>query len=156
MVDKNKLSKYFDNEWNDKKDLRFDYFNRKINGINNENCPVILFDIISLFARDCDYKLNECYLDSKRLFINGIYRKEKSELMLRFAGVNNELVVARVCFINRRCGNMTELYKILKYIQKKYKTGKIVIESVMTEEMKQWCEKNGFKKLNESNCYSDI
>lgn len=145
----------FNNEWNTGVEHNFDYFRPKNGMINNQNCPLIFFDIISLFARDCDYKLKECYIDAKRLFIIGIHKEGKCELMLRFAGSKNKLVVAKVCFVHQRCGNMTELYKILENIKRRYKTGKIVIESVMTEGMKQWCKKNGFEKKEESMNYEE-
>lgn len=140
---------FFDNKWNNSKKPEFDFFGSKLRGMSNENCPIIFFDIISLFARDCDYKLKTCYVDSKRLFITGINKNEMNELMLRYAGAKNELIVARISFIQQRKGQMTELYTILKRIQKKYKTGKIVIESVLTEPMEQWCSKHGFEKIND-------
>ncbi|WP_417202670.1 hypothetical protein [Acetoanaerobium sticklandii] len=152
-TNKRKTKNFFKNEWRNQKNLDFNFFNSKSRGICNRNCPVIFFDIISLFARDCDYKLKECHVDAKRLFITGINKKDKNELMLRYAGDRNELIVARICFIEQRQGKMTELYTILKRIQKKYKTGKIIIESVMTEGMEQWCIKYGFVKMDDGSSY---
>lgn len=75
----------------------------------------------------------------------GYSNGKKNELMLRYnSGADKCLVVARVEFIHKRKGKMTELYRILKLIQRKYHTGPIVIEAVLTEEMKSWCEKNNF------------
>ena len=63
-------------------------------------------------------------------------------MMLRV--YDGELVVARICFVHRRKGNMTRLYEILKGIRKRYKLERIKIESVVTPECKNWCIKNGF------------
>lgn len=52
---------------------------------------------------------------------------------------------------------MTELYRILKRIQKKYHTGAIEIESVQTDEMKAWCIKNNFHEtFPRSKCYIEL
>ena len=131
----------------------FDFFNPKLGVMNADSCPVIFFDIISLLARDCEYNLVDCYFDSNRLIISGIYNQQKNELMLRYSGRDEELVIARVCFINKRKGNMTELLSILKRMQEKYNTGDIVIESVMTQEMEEWCHKNGFVRKGTSKDY---
>lgn len=113
--------------------------------INKKNFPVPFFSIIGLFAEDANYELRECYVDRERLFISGYTKGESNTLMLRYnCGENNNLVVARVEFIHKRKGKMTELYRILKKIRRKYHTGPIMIESVMTEEMKEWCLKNNF------------
>ena len=47
---------------------------------------------------------------------------------------------------HQRKGKMTELYRILKRIRHKYHTGPIVIESVQSKEMEEWCIKNKFVK----------
>lgn len=113
--------------------------------INKKNFPVPFFSIIGLFAEDANYELRRCYVETNRLFIEGYTRGKENELMLRYnCGRDNRLVVARVRFVHRRKGNMTELYRILKRIQRKYHTGPIVIESVMTDEMREWCLKNKF------------
>lgn len=132
---------------------RFDFFNPQFGVMNVDSCSVIFFDIISLLARDCEYNLVDCYFDSNRLFISGICNQQKNELMLRYLGSDEELVIARVCFINKRKGNMTELFSILQRIQEKYNTGDIVIESVMTQEMEEWCHKNGFIRKGTSKDY---
>lgn len=115
--------------------------------MSGKNFPIAFFSIISLFAEDADFNLEKCYVDRERLFIDGESNEESNELMLRYNyGANNSLVVARVGFIHKREGKMTELYRILMLIQQKYHTGPIVIESVLTEEMHSWCEKNDFYK----------
>jgi len=120
-------------------------FYSETHSINSNNFPVPFFQIVGLFAEDCAYNIRTCYSHTGRLFVEGDYQEEGCELMLRYGRTSeNALVVSRVQFINRRKGKMTELYRILKLIQSKYETGKIVIESVETEEMRNWCQKNGF------------
>lgn len=147
---------FFDYEWNKGKNLDFDFFHPKMGEMCDRNCPLVFFEIIALFSEDCDYKLKDCYVQMKRLFVRGTHKHNKNELMLRFAGEDNELIIGRVQFIEQRVGKMTKLYEILKKIQKKYKIGKIVIESVITEEMEQWCLKNGFVKKENSTDYIEI
>ncbi len=115
--------------------------------------PTPFFQIIGILAEDCDYNLYACYSDGSRLFVKGNRGDEQNELMLRYGRVGSSLVVARVEFINRRQGKMTELLRILKAIQKRYGIEEIKIESVLTDEMKQWCKKNGFKKEEDSRNY---
>ena len=115
--------------------------------INDKTFPVPFFSIVGLFAEDANYDLRECYVHKNRLFIKGYVKGEKNELMLRYnSGSEKMLVVARVEFVHKRKGKMTELYRILKRIQRKYHTGPIMIECVLTEEMKMWCLKNKFKE----------
>lgn len=136
----NTLEKY-KNDW---------YFMPEIkgaDGINRRNFPIPFFQIVGLFAEDANYELRECYVDSNRLFIEGYTKGKKNQLMLRYNnGEKNNLVVARIEFIHQRKGEMTELYRILKRIQHKYHTGDIIIESVQTPEMEEWCIKNKFVK----------
>lgn len=124
--------------------------------VDKRNFPIAFFPIAGLFAEDCKFKLNECYSNMQRFFIEGNCKGERCELMLRYGDYNNELVVARIEFIHKRQGKMSELYRILKMIQKEYKTGKIVIESVQTDEMENWCIKNKFiEDKNRPKCYID-
>ncbi len=110
--------------------------------------PIPFFQIIGLFAEDCDYNLFDCHTNRNTLFVKGInHEEEECELMLRYRNVRNRLVVACVQFINCRQGKMQELYRILQVMQKKYNIDEIMIESVMTDEMKNWCIKNGFEKV---------
>ena len=62
---------------------------------------------------------------------------------------NERLVVARVEFIHKREGKMTELYRILKSIRKKYHLKPIIIESCITEASINWCKKNGFIPMDD-------
>ena len=115
--------------------------------INNENFPAGFFSIIGLFSEDANYNLKDCYVEDDKLFINGCSNEKQNAFMLRYNyGEEKCLVVAKVEFIHKRKGKMTELYRILKLIQRKYNTGPIVIECVNTEAMREWCTKNGFKE----------
>lgn len=124
--------------------------------INIDNFPVDISKIIKLFSCDCNGNIYECRTQWKRLLIKGYDNDNYCELMLRYDGYDNQLVVAKVQFVNRRKGKMSELYKILREIQVSYKTGKIVIESVSTEEMASWCNKNGFEKKGGSYYQPDV
>jgi hypothetical protein len=140
---------FFDREWYSLKDRNFDFFYPKYCENSSNTFPIPFFQIVGLFAEDCSYNLKDCYINKSRLFIKGYEKESSCELMLRFSSYENRLVVARVEFIHKRQGKMTELYRILKMIQKKYKAGKIVIESVGTEEMEAWCKKKKFAKEHE-------
>lgn len=125
--------------------------------LSKENFPISSFSIVGLFVEDCNFNLTDCYYSRHRFFIVGFNKEEKCELMLRYGCHGNELVVARVMFIHKRQGKMTKLYQILKLIQREYKTGAIVIESVQTEEMKNWCIKNSFIQDSRSSInYRDL
>lgn len=159
-MDKSKIKKtkknFFSYEWCKGKRIAFDFFSTKIGMVDKRNFPTAFFPIVGLFAEDCNFKLKKCYSSMQRFFVGGYSKGEECELMLRYGGYCNELVVARIEFIHKRQGKMTELYRILKMIQKEYKTGKIIIESVETDEMENWCIKNGFvEDQNRSKCFID-
>lgn len=117
----------------------------KENFLNINNFPQCFFSIVALFAEDSNYNLEEITVMNGNLIIKG-YNGQINELYLRYCYNHNEisLVVARVQFINKRKGNMTKLYNILKNIQKKYSLKAIMIECVSTESMMSWCLKNNF------------
>jgi len=114
--------------------------------INRQTMPSVFFEIIGLFAKDGNYNLRSCYCMHNILYIGSYYNKQENDFMLRYNDPIHQLTVARVQFIHRRCGNMTELYEILKKIQRKYKMDNICIENVNTDEMANWCKKNGLRK----------
>jgi hypothetical protein len=126
-------------------------------GLKANNFPHELFPIVGIFELDCNLNITQLHFFMNKLYIVGEHDGEKCEIMLRYGHYSNELVVARVQFIHRRVGKMTELYRILKLIQQKYKTGQIMIENVQTDEMKKWCIKNGFVEdsLREK-CYIEV
>ncbi len=110
-------------------------------GINESTFPQEFFEIVSLFAEDCNYNLKSLYVHHNRLFIEGQSRGERNVLMLRFG--NQRLVVANIQFIHQRQGKMTQLYKILKKIRKKYGLKPIMIETCQTKASRCWSIKNG-------------
>lgn len=116
--------------------------------LNNANFEQELFGIVALFAEDSNYGLYELYLDEmNRFFIKGLDNEHKNELMLRVNyGEEKELVIARVEFVHKRQGKMTELFRLLKIFQKNYDLGPIVIESALSDAIKNWCAKNNFVK----------
>ena len=115
--------------------------------------PTELLPLVQFMAVDSEYRLTKAYLDQNRLFIQGetLPKKENNEFVLRAnsntQGFDDALVITTVSFVHRRCGNMTNLYKLLKSYQMYYETGPIIIENVMSEEMIQWCNKNGFREI---------
>ena len=73
------------------------------------------------------------------------YRNEdrQSELMLLFL-FNYKVTVYRVCFIHRRQGTMTKVLSVLEGYCKKNKVEQLLVQSVETPEMANWCMKMGF------------
>ncbi len=118
--------------------------------------PTAFFEIVSLFAEDCENNLYYCYVQGNRLFIKGIFNRDENDLMIRYGEGISELIVARVEFINKRKGNMTKLYQMLQKIQKQYNTGRISIECAHTPEIKNWCKKHGFVEEGTSSCFFEV
>lgn len=123
-----------------------------LEGKEKTNFPLELLPFVQFMAMDSDYRLTKAYVHQNRLFIQGetVSTKKSNDFMLRLNsgmfGHTNSLVVARIRFVNRRCGNMTKLYHLLKAYQTYYGTGPIIIENATNEEMIRWCEKNGFRE----------
>lgn len=67
-----------------------------------------------------------------------------AELRIVF-GRNKQLIVSRVNLNRKRQGTMTAIYNLLREIGAAHGYNKIVIQSVLTSEMEQWCRKNHFK-----------
>ena len=156
MVRENFFRDQWQSEHDDDADINYCDFFSKTHPFRRKNFPIAFFPIVGIFAEDCDYKIRECYISLQRLFVNGYIGNEQCTFMLRYGGSGNRLIVAKVQFIHRRVGKMTELYRILKHIQRVYKSGKIEIESVRSDEMKNWCLKNGFiLKHGTDSCYSE-
>lgn len=119
-----------------------------LSGLKDTILPGKYFPIIDFIARDTNYNLDSCYIMNDRLFMEKWTDGGKMECMLRFnsgfLGYKKCIVVARIEFINKRCGNMSNLYQILKKYQAEHSTGPIVIESIVSDEMRSWCAKYGF------------
>ena len=115
-----KLNKDFFNFHYRTKEENFDFFEyTKSASINSYNFPQHFFAIISLFAEDCSHNLYEIRTYNGILCIKGSCKNEGNELMLR-CGINGDLVVARVQFIQKRQGNMTKLMTYLKKMKYDY------------------------------------
>lgn len=103
--------------------------------------------IVQLFQDDADGHLDSAYIDYSivnRLFINGGF-DEQNELMLRLNTYQNQLTVARVHFIHQRQGYGEKLFELLNEYGKNNGYETIVVESVITHEMKQFLMKHGFE-----------
>lgn len=131
--------------------LNFDFFDRSAKRVTicSKNLPQEFFPLIGLFAMDCHYHLIKLYTDHNRLFIEGSYKGKYNELMLRVDPDSDiGLVIARVCFIHQRKGNMGRLVEILEHIRRTNRYGEIMIESVVSPEMKSWVKKNGWLEID--------
>ena len=114
----------------------FDYFmEANSSELNSESFPMEFFAIVALMAEDCEYNITQLYSSFDRLFIEGETKGEFSEdckLILRYNCGN--LTIAKLKFINTRQGKMTELYRLLKQIKKKYGYEHIVLENSRCKE----------------------
>lgn len=112
--------------------------------INQDKIPEVLRPVITLFEEDNDHKpLCLLKIHMGRLFIEG---NDEQELMLRLNGPY--LTVARISFRHRRQGYMTRLEQILMNVCQDLPGKKgIRIESIETEEMLRYCQKNNYKQV---------
>lgn len=69
---------------------------------------------------------------------------------------NQRLIISRVRFTNRRCGTMTDILEALKSYGKKEGFTEILIQSVETFEMMQFCLKNEFKPFPSNILVDDV
>lgn len=88
---------------------------------------------------------DNCHLEMHIEYNGNIWLHTKNyETELRYIPFVNNLIVSRVQFQNKRCGCMTKcMEKIIEYAEE-LKVNMITIQSVMTEEMENWCRKNHF------------
>lgn len=108
--------------------------------------------------KDGDNSPIDCYFDSGRLFAKfGNSLAYYNEIMLRqyfpvyMSGQERHtaIVVARIMFIHRHRGNMTELEQALMSIVKKTQDlDQIIIEQVVQTDMMSWCNSHGYKPLS--------
>lgn len=84
---------------------------------------------------------------SCRREMSGIwFVSDESDMELRLLLLMHfRLTVSRVCFIHRRQGTMTKVMAFLEAFCKKHCIPEIVIQSVETKEMSNWCQKNNFQ-----------
>lgn len=91
---------------------------------------------------------NKTILECNKQF--NVYHIHNNDFSIefRFTLLVDTIIISRVCFINKRNGCMSKCYNIIKQACKLYKINKIVVQSVLTEEMSNWCLKNRFKPNN--------
>lgn len=83
---------------------------------------------------DCQYELAGIWLHS-----------ESSDAELRLLILSDkQLIVSRVLFREKRHGTMTGVYRYLARFCKNNGLPTLVIQSVVSEAMANWCIKNGF------------
>ena len=73
-------------------------------------------------------------------------QSEDGETELYLKKSLNSLIISRVKLKNRRQGTMTAILKELVEVTKSYKYNTLLVESVLTKEMSEFCLKNGFKQ----------
>ena len=110
----------------------------------NTDIPQAFYPIIGIVAEDSNYNITCCSFINACLDIEGRHRGRKSYCRIRFSsGDDNNIVVQSVELIHQRQGYMTRLYDILKHIKRTYRTGDIIIQSVLSAEGESWCRKMG-------------
>ena len=123
------------------RDLRFLY-NGSTFTFQNMDIPQAFYPIIGVIAEDCNYNLRSVSFMRGVLDIIGFHRGRKSYCRIQFSwGPENNIVVQNVNLIHQRNGYMTQIYESLKHIKRTYRTGGIIIQSVLTDAGKSWCEK---------------
>lgn len=99
----------------------------------------VMDKVVEIFKQDSKDNKVDYYSQWQNFFLKG----NECELMLRFNQHQKQLVVARVRFNSRRGGLFT---KVLNELEKLPSYETIVIESIGTEEMFNYVNKNGFKE----------
>ncbi len=123
-------------------------FRNRFPRIDSSTFPQEFFPIVGLFAEDGGFCLTDCSSLRGVLSVKSESETVCNELYLRYRriGAEKNLIVARVAFQNRRIGNMTKLFHMLLEIKKRFNYDAIVIENALTDEMINWCKKNGFNE----------
>lgn len=124
------------------------YSNKEDKPITPHSFPPEFFPIVGIMAEDCDYHIQDLYSDSTHLYLKGYYKTQESRLLLRV--YSNRIIVADCILIHDWEEGMTHIVRIIKRIRHKYKLNRIEIECVDTEELKEWCLKNGFVEKPDS------
>ena len=119
----------------------------KINSIKFTDEDIeILQDMIEKADRTkmtCRRELSGIWLESKN------YDIPVTELRLLILS-NIQVTVSRVCFKNTRHGTMTNVFEFLKAFCVKNNINQIIIQSVLTKEMADWCMTHGFNPIKSS------
>lgn len=119
----------------------------KINSIKFTDEDIeILQDMIEKAEKTkmtCRRELSGIWLESKN------YDIPVTELRLLILS-NIQVTVSRVCFKNTRHGTMRSVFEFLKDFCVKNNINQIIIQSVLTKEMANWCIKHGFNPIKSS------
>lgn len=90
-------------------------------------------------------KHNDCELKCSETF-QAVWLKDVADTTeFRYVILKDRIVVSRVNFKNRRSGCMRACFELLKSFSCKLDYDIIVIQSVQTYAMQQWCLANGFE-----------
>jgi GNAT superfamily N-acetyltransferase len=100
-------------------------------------------EIVRLMEEDCQGEVNS-WVDKGRLFVQG---ENGSDLMIRFNKYNKTIVIARIQFVQQRKGYGTKLLELLSRFAEKNGYEYLLVESVLSESMKQFVLKHGFEKV---------
>lgn len=92
-----------------------------------------------------EYK-NPCNLNITESFNTIWYRDPESETELRILFLGDiKMTISRVAFKNKRVGTMTDIYNYLLNFCKEKGIKKIVVQSVETKEMADFCLKHNLQ-----------
>lgn len=113
--------------------------------------------ILALFKNDNNGENIDWYIEQHKLFINN----DNNKVMLRFNDCINEvdcidkygrihktIDIAVIQFLHKRQGYCTKLIELLYEYGRKHGYSSIVLESLMTKEMRSFARKNGFIQID--------
>lgn len=90
-------------------------------------------------------KNESCKIDVHRGIREVWFQNRALETELRVLTLFNiQVTISRVFFVNRRCGTMTKIANILERFCRSNNIPRLLVQSVETPEMSNWCLKNGF------------
>lgn len=87
-------------------------------------------------------------------FGKSVINIDGDETRLYIKNFKKDFILSYITLKYSRKGTLTELLPIFKDICRKHNLNRIVIENVLTEDMKSFCEKFGFTRISQSK--SDI
>jgi len=65
-------------------------------------------------------------------------------------------IISVVQLVNQRQGTMTKIFEIVKTFCLRNGINTIIVQSVVTEEMTQWCQKHGFTRRDDGWWLRDV
>lgn len=93
-------------------------------------------------------KNESCKMDVQKEICGVWLQNRETQAELRILTLFQiKVTVSRVFFTNRRCGTMTQIAKILEGFCQNNNIPKLLIQSVGTPAMSNWCFKNGFRPV---------